>query len=272
MKINKHYFKKLSLLSLLLPLVFSSGCQLDTVKNIFLGPIKPSEYKDKSIFEYVKAQDGRISYSRESNVKAETDDGHVKRIITACNYDLKPVRMRKMFDEHCHLNKGIPIDGFCYDKESYYPKWAVLFTEIGWYGIAYDGVEAEGSAPEILFGGESYEIHAYGYSKSEDDPKWLSFVKAKGGYTHDEIKALYDTSAIDDTSVRKELIKQCADTIGKESERSKELADKCNMLINPNRVNEEGKSSIGKREHHEVLRQNLKTIDNINNLLLSLPR
>lgn len=137
---------------------------------------------------------------------------------------------------------------------------------------AGDGVEEEGSAPEILFGGESYEIHAYGYSKSEDDPKWLSFVKAKGGYTHDEIKALYDTSAIDDTSVRKELIKQCADTIGKEIERSKELADKCNMLINPNRVNEEGKSSIGKREHHEVLRQNLKTIDNINNLLLSLPR
>lgn len=83
---------------------------------------------------------------------------------------------------------------------------------------------------------------------------------------------MYDTSAIDDTSVRKELIKQCADTIGKEIERSKELADKCNMLINPNRVNEEGKSSIGKREHHEVLRQNLKTIDNINNLLLSLPR
>lgn len=125
---------------------------------------------------------------------------------------------------------------------------------------------------KTFFCGEIYEIHAYGYSKSEDDPEWLSFVKAKGGYTHDEIKALYDTSAIDDTSVRKELIKQCADTIGKESERSKELADKCNMLINLKRVNEEGKSSIGKREHHEVLRQNLKTIDNINNLLLSLPR
>lgn len=44
------------------------------------------------------------------------------------------------------------------------------------------------------------------------------------------------------------------------------------MLTNPNRVNEEGKSSIGKREHNQLLRQNLRTIDNINNLLLSLPR
>lgn len=44
------------------------------------------------------------------------------------------------------------------------------------------------------------------------------------------------------------------------------------MLTNPNRVNEEGKSSIGKRELHQLLRQNLRTIDNINNLLLSLPR
>lgn len=142
-----------------------------------------------------------------------------------------------MFDEHGHLNKGIPVDGFCYDKESYYPKWAVLFTGIGRYGIAYDGVEEEGSAPNILLGGESYEIHAYGYSKAKDSPEWLSFVKGKEGYTHDEIKVLYDTSAIDAPSVRKELIKQCADTIGKESERSKELADKCNMLINPNHVN-----------------------------------
>lgn len=98
------------------------------------------------------------------------------------------------------------------------------------------------------------------------------FVKGKGGSTHDEIKALYDTSAIDDPKVRKELIKHCADTIGKESERSKGLSDKCNMLTNHNRVNEEGKSSIGKREHHQLLRQNLRTIDNINNLLLSLPR
>lgn len=84
MKINKHHFKKLSLLSLLLPLVFLSGCQLDTVKNIFLGPIKPYEYKDKSIFEYVKSQDVSTSHSRESNVKAQADDGHVKRIIMVC--------------------------------------------------------------------------------------------------------------------------------------------------------------------------------------------
>lgn len=125
---------------------------------------------------------------------------------------------------------------------------------------------------KTFFCGENYEIHAYGYSKSEDDPEWLSFVKGKGGSTHDEIKTLYDNSAIDDPKVRKELIKQCADTIGKESERSKGLSDKCNMLTNPNRVNEEGKSSIGKREHHQLLRQNLRTIDNINNLLLSLPR
>ncbi|MCI6344853.1 MAG: hypothetical protein SPL83_06425 [Succinivibrio sp.] len=46
-----------------------------------------------------------------------------------------------MFDGHCNLNKGIPVDGFCYDKEIFYPLWTVLFTEIGWYGIAYDGVE-----------------------------------------------------------------------------------------------------------------------------------
>lgn len=84
MKINKHHFKKLSVLSLLLPLFMSTGCQIEAAKNIFLGPIKPYEYKDKSIFEYVKTQDVSTSHSRESNVKAQADDGHVKRIIMVC--------------------------------------------------------------------------------------------------------------------------------------------------------------------------------------------
>uniref|UniRef100_UPI00402ACE81 hypothetical protein n=1 Tax=Succinivibrio sp. TaxID=2053619 RepID=UPI00402ACE81 len=84
MKINKHHFKKLSVLSLLLPLFMSTGCQIEAAKNIFLGPIKPYEYKDKSIFEYVKSQDVSTSHSRESNVKAQADDGHVKRIIMVC--------------------------------------------------------------------------------------------------------------------------------------------------------------------------------------------
>lgn len=84
MKINKHHFKKLSVLSLLLPLFMSTGCQIEAAKNIFLGPIKPYEYKDKSIFEYVKSQDVSTSHSRESNVKPQADDGHVKRIIMVC--------------------------------------------------------------------------------------------------------------------------------------------------------------------------------------------
>ena len=62
----------------------STECHIEAAKNIFLGPIKPYEYKDKSIFEYVKAQNVRTSHSRESNVKAQADDSHVKRIIMVC--------------------------------------------------------------------------------------------------------------------------------------------------------------------------------------------
>lgn len=268
MKINKHHFKKLSVLSLLLPLFLSTGCEI--MKSVFHGPVEPKEYQGKSIFEYVKAQAVRVGYDHEANIKAERDDGHVKKLFTENMYQLGPIAMRGYFSEFCTLNKGFPLYGFCYDNETYKPLWAVLFTEKGWYGIDYEGAEVEGSKPEILFGGEEYEMHVYSYSKSKDDPEWLSFIKAKQAASPDEVKKFFAKDTDSEQQKRKELIKQCADTIGKE--RSEELAQKCEDLTNPHSVNKEIKITHPEQSNnHQKLRNNVKSLNSIVDSLNKLP-